>query len=143
MNTIRRIAEVVRRKNVIAYASGDLKGYCVEVSEDLLKALLTAGFKGQVWRGYFYVDNPDPLETDIFPDDDDADERIHLPVHAWVELSDGTIVDITVSQFNDELEDEEMPYIFIGSYDDCGRYEKTSKVGGCLYDPIKKSQVAS
>jgi hypothetical protein len=68
----------------------------------LADLLRRAGLKATVYKGTFRTD---------LPADEDGPENGGDALHFWV-LCEGFLVDITADQFNDELDDEEMPGVY-------------------------------
>ena len=111
------------------YEEGEsLRAICLDVSQKLKQRLKQNGYKAIVIQGTFTVDDPNP---EYFPDDfegdeDEQDNMTYNPLHYWVEV-DGIIVDLTATQFNDELIGDVMDPITIGSYEELGRYTPLRK----------------
>ena len=78
----------------------DLCGKCIEASEYLVNLLNNKGINAKTVEGYIIYDN-----------DENCSDRA-WDEHTWVELSDGTVVDITVEQFNPRM-DFDYPDILI------------------------------
>ena len=126
-----QIADTIRRKLVKKHCpTGEeqcLRALCFDASVVLKDTLVANGFNAIVIAGTFYIDNPDieyNENEDIVKDYKNANEASHNPLHYWVEVNNGIIVDITADQFNWELSEEQMPEIVIGSYLDFPRYTK-------------------
>jgi hypothetical protein len=113
---ITQIAAAVRES--IIQEHGDVQGMCLAASILLKRALSKMGYSSDVIAGTFYVDQPDPMASDEY-EEDEVDG--HNAVHYWV-LASGIIVDVTASQFNDELDGYELPDVYVGSYEDCSNY---------------------
>jgi hypothetical protein len=123
--SIQQIAKEVRAYFVKSYDDEYLKAVCLPVSRKLKEELVKYGYDAIVIQGTFTVDNPDltaSAEWDIndFENEEEMEDATYHPLHYWVEV-DNTIVDLTASQFNDEL-DETMPPIVIGTYTEEPRY---------------------
>jgi hypothetical protein len=122
--TIQSIAQKVR--STLTCDSDDcLKAYCLPASRKLKSELVKNGYDAIVVQGVFTVDNPDPSASedwDIkdFGSEEEMESAKYTPLHYWVEVN-GLIVDITASQFNDEL-DESVRDILIGTYEELDRY---------------------
>ena len=121
--TIEDIALSVRKQLVESYDDEYLQAVCLDCSRELRDELIKNGYNAVVVQGEFELDDSYDLYSDEFVDKDRS--VLNLPLHYWVEV-DGFIVDITVSQFNDEVE-EELPGIIIGSYNDFPRYKPLRK----------------
>jgi cobalamin biosynthesis Co2+ chelatase CbiK len=121
--TIEQITQEVRKEFVDYHDDEVLRAICLDASRKLRDVLIQNGYKATVVQGTFAVDDPnyeyapDDLEDE---DEDKQEEIMRNPLHYWVEVN-GLVVDITASQFNDELEEPVEP-IQIGSYAELGRY---------------------
>jgi|2_EtaG_2_1085320.scaffolds.fasta_scaffold01103_13 hypothetical protein len=122
--TIKDIALFVRQNLVKSYDDEYLRAVCLDCSRILKDELIKHGYNAVVVQGQFEIDEYDYTHYDEY--DDDQDDEFYFPLHYWVEV-DGTIVDLTATQFNDELNGEEMPAIVIGSYNDFPRYHPLHK----------------
>lgn len=107
----------------------DVKAMCLDASRDLKKALEQHGYKNiKIVQGTFEVDDPDMSNYDDWDEDDlgsgdDFNSQVHNPLHYWLEI-DGMVLDITVSQFKDEVTTEDLPLITYGTYANLDRYTK-------------------
>lgn len=110
-------------RDILRYYNYDVKAMCLSISKSLRDELIKNGYgKAMVVAGEFYVDSPDEsLWEDNLSNIEEGEEPNHMVLHYWVELN-GKIIDITASQFNDELDNEKMPKIVIGTYDELSRY---------------------
>lgn len=113
------IASRVRKQIIKDTENYTLTGECYDASLALKKAFDKAGIKSSLIQGTFQLDDPDPSEIENVGEDVAAN-----PLHYWVKVRN-TIVDITVSQFNDELDGETFPDIFIGMHP---RYQSLKKI---------------
>jgi len=125
---IKNIANNIRKSQVKCYGGDDecLKATCLPSSRTLKDALIKNGYDAIVVQGVFRVDNPDPTlteEWDVndFENEEEMEEAKYTPLHYWVEV-DNLVVDITADQFNDELEEDLMDPITIGTYSELERY---------------------
>tara|TARA_Y100000310_G_scaffold55023_1_gene50436 strand:+ start:18389 stop:18850 length:462 start_codon:yes stop_codon:yes gene_type:complete len=135
ISIISSIANELRAEEVSNYDDDTLKVLCLEVSRVLRDRLIQAGLNAMVVQGTFQLDEPD--ETFVNYDDheieddelsetfvdynEESDNMVYTPLHYWVEV-DGIIVDITATQFADEVEYDEISPVEIGSYSDFPRY---------------------
>ena len=120
--SIPQIANYVRKNLVKAYGDEILKEKCLPASKALKNELIKNGYDAIVIKGLFKVDNPDPsvvLDDDL--SEQEKEEAMFTPLHYWVEVNN-MIVDITASQFNNEL-DAPLNPIVIGTYNDLERYK--------------------
>ena len=119
--TIEQIAQEVLKKTLIDNDS--LKDECLPISRELQNELVKNGYKAMVVQGTFSVDNPEEIYYDenmkVIPKRE-REEMMYTPLHYWVEVN-GTIVDITATQFNDRINDKIEP-ITIGTYSELDRY---------------------
>lgn len=118
---VEQIAEAVRAE--LGSHPEDVRAMCFDATKALGSALKAAGFKPTRVQGTFSIDEPDP---EVTPDEAFESGEAYTPIHHWIEL-DGVIVDVTASQFNDEIEDP-MPDVVIGRPRDLGRYRPIKKV---------------
>ncbi len=108
---------------------------CLPISEALRDELIKNGYtNAMVVQGEFLLDEPNPEYYDNDNYDYKNDELIseeeirkleeekYKALHYWVEIN-GLIVDITASQFNDELTYDVMPPIVIDTYANLERYK--------------------
>lgn len=124
------IAKKVRLEAVKNYGDESLKEVCLQVSKDLKEEFVRNGYDAIVVRGTFTVDIPDPMalkewDANAFENDEEMEDAKYNPVHYWVEIN-GMIIDITATQFNNEL-DSPMHPIVIGSYSSQPRYKIINK----------------
>jgi hypothetical protein len=122
--SIEQIASELRNELTIDPDDDQITAMCLQVSRELKKRLISNGYEAIVVQGVFEVDSPDvaysEMDSDLFESEEEMEDAMHHPLHYWVEAFDGNenlIVDITADQFNDELESEEMPPVFIDSLD--------------------------
>ena len=123
--TIEQIAVNVRKNMVKCYDDDCLKALCLPVSRKLKEELIRNGYDAIVVQGVFKIDLPneeyfEDWDVEDFKNEQEMEEAKYTPLHYWVEVKD-IIIDITASQFNDEL-DEPVDAIQIGSYADLERY---------------------
>lgn len=123
--SIQQIAKEVRDREVKSYNDEYLKEMCLRASRDLKGELIKNGYDAVVVRGTFTVDNPDPsiiqkLDPNDFENKEEMEDAKYHLLHYWVEAN-GLIIDITASQFNDELNSKVQP-IVIGTYSEQTRY---------------------
>lgn len=124
---LHRLAGEVRRTLLHRWECMDAA--CLPASEALAERLFGQGYKPVIVKGTFAIDRPNPeFYDDWDPEDFESEEAMeeakYHPLHFWVEVG-GLIVDITADQFQIEV-DERIPEIVIGTYDELGRYRKTS-----------------
>lgn len=136
INKIASIAQSVR-SSLSSADDDDLKEYCLPASRALSKKLNEAGIRSIVVQGVFKVDSPDPesyAEWNIndFESEEEMHEATFTPLHYWVEVlmspneKNNLIVDITASQFNDEI-DTPQNTIEIDTYNNMPRYMPIQK----------------
>ena len=77
----------------------DLCGKCIEASDCLVDLLINNGIKAKTVEGYI-----------VYDIDENCSDRA-WDEHTWVELDDGTVVDVTVEQFNYQMYDEYPPIL--------------------------------
>lgn len=99
---IYNICKQVRNELVNKYGKDYLYGKCIEASDKIVELLDKQGIKAKVVEGWCNYDDPTCCS------DRPYDE------HTWVELADGTYVDVTATQFQCFM-DEEIPEIIIGA----------------------------
>ena len=129
--SVKSIATKVRNELVKCYGDEEcLRETCLPSSRDLKKELIKYGYQATITQGVFRVDNPDTKAVSQMDVDGLTEEEIedakYNPLHYWVEV-DNLIVDITADQFNNELEDEIMHPITIGTYSELDRYTPIRK----------------
>lgn len=123
------IAQEVQKRLLNYYCDVEdeqcLRKKCLEASRKLRDELIKNGYNAHVVRGTFRVDNPDPeacSEMDVNDySEAEMEEAKYNPLHYWVEMGT-TIIDITANQFNNELEEEKMPALVIGTYSQWDRH---------------------
>jgi hypothetical protein len=133
--TINQISQEIRNKFVYDYDDDYLKALCLPVSRELTKELIKNGYNAKVIQGTFLIDTPnfenyDEEDFENYDEEgsDNSDISLTDILHYWVEVDNDIVVDLTASQFNDELEDlNKMPSIFIGSYSQIDRYSPINK----------------
>lgn len=94
------------------------QGECYEVSTFLFHYLKKLGYKPKLIKGTFLTDLPYD-----YREKKEGGEALHY----WIEI-EGLILDLTAEQFNDELEDDVMPGILIGTYRDFPQYTKEKEL---------------
>lgn len=119
LREVKTIAESVRKA---IECDEEVTGMCFEATKALEKALRAAGYKPKRVLGTFQIDDPNP---ELTPEEAFESGEAYRPIHHWVEL-DRMVVDVTASQFNDEI-DEPMPDVVVGTYADLGRYTPLKK----------------
>jgi len=127
---ILRIAKEAWSFVVREYDDEDLKAVCLPVSRFLRDKLIKAGHNAIVVQGTFHVDDPDPnayedWDVGDFDDHDDMEQAKYDVLHYWVEVN-GKMLDITSSQFKDEVDDE-LERIAFGPYEWYWRYTPVHK----------------
>lgn len=110
-----------------------LQAMCLPASRKVVEELGRQGINAIVVQGTFTIDNPDPSASedwdieDFMGDEEMMEQATYTPLHYWAEVlispneNENLVVDITASQFNDEL-DSPVPAIQIGTYSQLGRY---------------------
>lgn len=81
------ICKQVREELVNKYGKDFLYGKCIEASDKIVKLLSEEGIKAKTVEGWCLYDN------------DEACSDRPYDEHTWVELEDGTYVDVTATQF--------------------------------------------
>ena len=111
---IQEIATQVRKEMVDKYGEGtDLAGHCIEASDRIVDLLTNSDIEAKTVEGWCIYDD------DYYGSDRPYDE------HTWVELNDGTYIDVTADQFNDGMYTEnELPKIIIGNIPNCMVYNE-------------------
>lgn len=101
MINLKSLATKVRNDLEKEYGS-DLTGHCVEASDNLLSALKAVGIAARIVEGWCVWD------------DDRWGSDTPYGEHTWVELQDGTYIDVTADQFNPGMDaDRKYPKILI------------------------------
>ena len=126
IDTIKQVAVQVRTELEQYYGHEGLKALCLDASRVLRDRLNAAGCQSSVVQGTFQIDEPDPFacedwDENDFDSPDTMEEAKYNPLHYWVECN-GTVIDITADQFNDELTGDVMQPITIGTYTELERY---------------------
>jgi hypothetical protein len=104
-STILEIANELRDCFGCAY------GCCYEVSIILAAKLRRkAGLKPKVIKGTFTTDL-DPVAATFVTGSEYTEGGGGDAIHCWVTCA-GFLIDLTADQFNDEIEDDEMPEIY-------------------------------
>ena len=127
--TIQQIALEFRKRSVAHYGDESLKELCLKISKGLMAEYIKNGYDATVTQGVFKVDNPHAesvakINTEGLTEEE-KEEVGYTPLHYWVEIGN-TIIDITASQFNDELNLPVSP-IEIGTYASLKRYTAIQK----------------
>lgn len=131
INQLTQIATQFRKAQVKCYDDQCLKNLCLPMSRKLKNLLISKGFNTAiVTQGVFKIDKPNPeaiaeLDPNDFNNTEDFEEAKYTPLHYWVEINN-IIIDVTASQFNDEL-DEPVNPIEIGTYEELERYTPIAK----------------
>jgi hypothetical protein len=126
---IKQIVALARYKAVRDYGDSNLRDKCLQCARMLKKMLIENGYiDAIVIMGTFQIDNPskefyEKHDPSLFKSKEELEDAAHNPMHYWVELS-GYILDITASQFDDELNTPISP-IQIGAYSTLPRYHVT------------------
>jgi len=106
-----------------------LKHECLQASRDLCDLIRQKlGRRATVVMGTFQVDDPnfgEYSEWDVsdFKNEKAMEKAMYFPLHYWVEV-DKLIVDITASQFDNQLDGEEMPKVIVEPYANSPRHKK-------------------
>lgn len=110
--TVQKIAIQVRNEMVDKYGTDtDLSGHCIEASDRIVELLESQDIKSEAIEGWCMYDD------EYYGSDRPYDE------HTWVELSDGTYIDVTADQFNVAMyEENKLGSIIIGKMPDCMVY---------------------
>ena len=99
-NIVKQAAKKARDYIVSKYGTEtDLCGRCIEASEYLVDLLTDENIPAKAVEGYVIYDN-----------DENCSDRA-WDEHTWVELSDGTVVDVTVEQFNPMMDIDYPPIL--------------------------------
>ena len=117
------IAKRVRAREVKSNNDEYLREMCKPVSEALAREYMSEGYNAaQVVEGTFEIDNPkkEYVQNVKFDTPEDIESAKKNQLHYWVDMN-GTIIDLTASQFNDEL-NSPLPHIVIGSMSSLKRY---------------------
>ena len=111
---IYQICKQVRDEFVNKFGQGTcLAGHCIDASDRIVELLSNIGIKAKTIEGWCVYDD------EYYGSDRPYDE------HTWVELDDGTYIDVTADQFNDGMWDEnKLPEIIIGNKPDCMVYNE-------------------
>tara|TARA_R110000824_G_scaffold148242_3_gene317889 strand:+ start:68732 stop:69163 length:432 start_codon:yes stop_codon:yes gene_type:complete len=125
---IRSIARTVRMQMEQKHNSEDLRSLCHEISIILAKKLKKMGYiSATEVRGSVYIDNPDQefysdWDVDMFENEEKMKEEMKYATHHWVEIGN-IVVDITADQFNDELDEDEFPKVYVELKENADRYQ--------------------
>lgn len=99
-NIVEQAAKKARDYIVSKYGTEtDLCGRCIEASDYLVDLLTDSSIPAKAVEGYIIYDN-----------DENCSDRA-WDEHTWVELSDGTVVDVTVEQFNPMMDIDYPPIL--------------------------------
>ncbi len=135
-DTVQEIAVAARRKaegQCTLEFGEELKGACAVASDILVQMLEQQGYSAEHIVGTYWVEDPEEAYTDDYDEDvEDEDDILNHKLHHWVEVrtdNDVLIVDLTVDQFDDEVDDDPAGPIVIGPRDDFWRYEAGGHVG--------------
>lgn len=93
------------------YTASNLNGKCIEASELIVSKLKKMNIKAKTVEGWCLYD------IEGYGSDRSYDE------HTWVELSDGTVLDITLDQFKYGVS-EVIPRVYMGSLPNYLSYDK-------------------
>ena len=135
LGKLRQLATQFRLEQVKSNSDEYLRERCLPTSRDLTKLLISNGYNTAiVTQGLFRCDRPSPYvsanwKVEDFWTKELMEEAKYTPLHYWVEvLMNGSdiIVDLTATQFNDEL-DAPVSAVEIGTYSDLGRYKAIQK----------------
>lgn len=113
-STVQKIAIQVRKEMVDKYGIGtNLAGRCIEASDRIVELLNEKGIEAKTVEGWC-----------IFDDDSYGSDRPY-DEHTWVELENGTYIDVTAEQFNPGMWTEnELPEIIVGTKPECMVYDE-------------------
>lgn len=100
-NEIYNICKEIRNEIVSKYGEDNLYGKCIEASDKIVEKLKDIGIKASTIEGWC-----------IYDDDSSCSDRGY-DEHTWVELTDGTYIDVTATQFEYFMYDD-IPEIIIG-----------------------------
>lgn len=100
-SVIYNICKQVRDELVNKYGEDDLQGKCIEASEKIKELLEQQGIHSKIIEGWC-----------LYDDDSSCSDRCY-DEHTWLELDDGTYIDVTADQFQYYI-DEDIPEIIIG-----------------------------
>ena len=96
------ICKQVRDELVNKYGEDFLYGKCIEASDKIVELLNKEGIDAKTVEGWC-----------VYDDDSGCSDRPY-DEHTWVELEDGTYIDVTATQFQSFIEDD-IPDIIIGN----------------------------
>lgn len=110
-SVVQKIATQVRDEIVDKYGADNLYGKCIEASDKIKELLDKEGIDSHTVEGWC-----------IYSEDASCSDRPY-DEHTWVELNDGTYIDVTATQFQSFV-DEEIPDIIIGDMPNYMTYEE-------------------
>ena len=100
LNIVKNCAKQARKYIVSKYGTEtNLCGKCIEASDYLVELLHSNNISAKTVEGYI-----------VYDIDENCSDRA-WDEHTWVELDDGTVVDVTVEQFNYQMYDEYPPIL--------------------------------
>jgi len=130
-NNLKKYVELFYKDIQNKYGTDDdsLKALCYDISVDLKNYLIKNGFNVILVQGTFSIDNPDfdnydEWDIDDFENEEDMQNAMYNPLHYWIEVDDN-IIDLTIKQFQDEV-DEQLPNYYFGKYNN--RYNIVKKI---------------
>jgi hypothetical protein len=138
LSKIQAIAKKVYQQMSLDEDDETLKSLCLPAARKVTAELNKENINSIVVQGTFTIDDPDfsvyeEWDVEDFGGDEEMMEQaIYTPLHYWAEVlmsrdeSQNIIVDITASQFNDELNSPVQP-IIIGTYAQLPRYTPITK----------------
>lgn len=112
------------------YEIDDFKSLCLDIAKEVYLFFKKHKIDVSIIQGKFTIDDPDPLvydewDVDDFESEEEMENEIYNPIHFWNEV-DGKVLDLTIRQFQDEVDDE-LPDFYYGSYEN-SRYTKVKKI---------------
>ena len=113
-HVVHEIANQVRNEIVDKYGDGtNLSGHCIEASDRIVELLAEKGISAKAIEGWCMYD-----------DEYYGSDRPYAE-HTWVELNDGTYIDVTADQFNVAMYSEnKLSNIIIGYIPECMVYNE-------------------
>lgn len=114
----RTIAKQVREEVVNKYGDEvNLCGHCIEASDRIVELLSAKGITARTIEGWCLYD------------DECYGSDMPYDAHTWVELNDGTYIDVTADQFNPGMyRGNELPGIIVGQKPSCMVYVEPDDV---------------
>lgn len=98
-------------EHIASDARADIESWGIAEDEDMCtmaagyvhERLTEAGYDGKVLHGYVICDRPPAKLRSAFFEAGRRDDHVIAPQHTW-NVVDDTLIDVTASQFNDQLE---------------------------------------